>query len=637
MKAIKRIVEKFITAVVSVTTTFVMTFGAFVPSVALGATCVKQDPGTLIQANGTTAVYMVDGEGGKRYFPNGEVYFSWFSDFSSVVKIEPVCMDDYQSNGGMNYRPGSFLIKTDVSPSVFAIGIGNMKHKISDPAVAAALYGADWEKKLRVIPDAFDSNYSVGPALNESVPHDGMIIKTQSSSNSYFVLAGEAKLISGDMYNGMANVVSESVLNSLPMSDTSISESAIWTDPTQDGGVLIQNVAPKQAETTTPVETETETTTETETEVETETTTEIETETETTTEVETEVKAGEQTVNGVVYTDANYTGPFPAPEGIVLTGYVGKDTYTSPTGAGPYQYRVQTDWKRPLACADTSRVRIGSKGITWENGWQAGYNAGQAQFNSLVPTYNNTPTGSGAGNALYNEGYKVGYDHGWNDQTSVSTEYVCPNSSDLSKSEIEAAYDADGWSIFTDEDMPGLTLHIPQDAGVANTRNGIQVPGMTVRVQGNSDEEGPHTAELNTSLPMVNVDYIDFSVDTVGAEELALGPEGVLQATYDVVKQKDSNALCATSDASITTNTFGSNTVVSLDFFSACDVDGSSAVDVAWIPRHYSIIVGSNNSWLTMFISNNNDIGNDDKSGYDLDAYVNADFMTQFYTKLQFN
>src|SRR3989338_7580060 len=93
---------------------------------------------------------------GKKLFTMSVVSMTiaWSVGLSALV---PAGVDAYPSGGGVNFRPGARLVKSAVSPSVFAVGPDNMKHKIADEKVAAALYGSAWSKLVRVIPDVFDS------------------------------------------------------------------------------------------------------------------------------------------------------------------------------------------------------------------------------------------------------------------------------------------------------------------------------------------------------------------------------------------------------------------------------------------------------------------------------------------------
>ena len=49
--------------------------------------------------------------------------------------------------------------------------------------------------------------------------------------------------------------------------------------------------------------------------------------------------AKSSTSSGLTFHNADYTGPFPAPEGIVLNGTYGEDKFKEPTGKGQYRFK----------------------------------------------------------------------------------------------------------------------------------------------------------------------------------------------------------------------------------------------------------------------------------------------------------
>lgn len=233
--------------------TLVMCLGSFTPLAAHAATCQKLESGTLIKVKGHTAVYLLSGKKNdvgypyRKYFPNAEVFYSWFSDFSNVVEIDGACIDDYQSGGGINYRPGFYLVKTDVSPNVYAIGSGNKKHLIPDELVASALYGGDWAKKVRILADVFDGNLTKGAPLTDA-PHNGMIVKLYGGNALFFVVNGTYQEVDPADVAALAawaNIVTQNSFAKLELSGDTVTKAGILKDPTQDGGLDLSVMQPK--------------------------------------------------------------------------------------------------------------------------------------------------------------------------------------------------------------------------------------------------------------------------------------------------------------------------------------------------------------------------------------------------------
>lgn len=189
---------------------------------AQAATCPTLEPGSLFKVTGNSAVYVVDTNLKRLYFPNSEVFYSWYKDFSNVITLSGECVDSYPSPSsppyGINYRPGSRLIKVQISPSVYVIEPNNTVRKIASEQVARDLYGNDWSKLVRDVQDAFWPNYkNKGTELVESIPHDGMFIKKATSSDVYYVENNVLKKISGTVQD--TRTVRDEIFNRLTISD----------------------------------------------------------------------------------------------------------------------------------------------------------------------------------------------------------------------------------------------------------------------------------------------------------------------------------------------------------------------------------------------------------------------------------
>lgn len=120
--------------------------------------------GSLIKGNGKAVYYC--GRDGKRYvFPNAKVFASWYAGFGSVVSMTDEELASIPLGGNVTYRPGVRLIKVQTDPKVYAVDGGGTLRWVSSEAVAAALYGADWNTKIDDVSDAFFADYHVGPSL----------------------------------------------------------------------------------------------------------------------------------------------------------------------------------------------------------------------------------------------------------------------------------------------------------------------------------------------------------------------------------------------------------------------------------------------------------------------------------------
>lgn len=126
--------------------------------------------GALIKGS-TPAVYYVDE--GKRYvFPNEKVYFTWFQDFDGVEKVSDETLASYPIGGNVTYRPGLKLVKIQSDPRVYAVGGGGRLRWITGEQAAVGLYGADWNRKVDDIPDAFFFTYKDGDPISAAADYD---------------------------------------------------------------------------------------------------------------------------------------------------------------------------------------------------------------------------------------------------------------------------------------------------------------------------------------------------------------------------------------------------------------------------------------------------------------------------------
>lgn len=120
--------------------------------------------GDLIKAS-TAAVYYYGADGKRYVFPNEKTYNTWYADFLGVKTISDAELAAIQIGGNATYKPSVKMVKITTDPKVYAVGKGGVLRWIKTEAAAIALYGADWNKKVEDVPDAFFTNYSVGAEI----------------------------------------------------------------------------------------------------------------------------------------------------------------------------------------------------------------------------------------------------------------------------------------------------------------------------------------------------------------------------------------------------------------------------------------------------------------------------------------
>jgi len=200
----------FTVSVVVMTIAWSMGVAALMPSTVMAETCPVLQAGDTWKVANSSAVYVLNADMESLYFPNSEVYHTWYNNFDNVQVIPSSCINLYPTPEnlpvGVNYRPGSMLVKRQIQNDVYAILPGNKLARIGSPEVAEALYGANWDTKIRDLSASFWVNYSVSDTdLTTAVPHNGMVITVDGTTN-YQVVDGMLYQVDGDVMGSVQTV-----------------------------------------------------------------------------------------------------------------------------------------------------------------------------------------------------------------------------------------------------------------------------------------------------------------------------------------------------------------------------------------------------------------------------------------------
>ncbi|MBI4714047.1 cupredoxin domain-containing protein [Candidatus Uhrbacteria bacterium] len=124
--------------------------------------------GSLIRGQSYSAVYYYGADGMRYVFPNDKTYFTWFSNFDSVLWLTDKDLATIQIGGNVTYKPGVKMIKINSDPKVYAVGSGGSLRHVSTEAIAITLYGSNWNKMIDDVPDGFFPNYKISTAIEIS-------------------------------------------------------------------------------------------------------------------------------------------------------------------------------------------------------------------------------------------------------------------------------------------------------------------------------------------------------------------------------------------------------------------------------------------------------------------------------------
>ncbi len=178
---------------------YLLPMAASAATLAGGDLIKLPDDGNL-ETTADSAVYYYGADGKRYVFPNSQAYFTWYADFSAVKVVSASELAALPLGGNVVYRPGTRLVKITSDPNVYAVEPGGVLRWVQTEAVAQALYGDQWNKRIDDIPDAFFFNYSIGSPLAAAVYPDGTVVR-RAADGAYFRIENRAKrrIVSADV------------------------------------------------------------------------------------------------------------------------------------------------------------------------------------------------------------------------------------------------------------------------------------------------------------------------------------------------------------------------------------------------------------------------------------------------------
>ncbi|MBI4133470.1 hypothetical protein HY478_02545, partial [Candidatus Uhrbacteria bacterium] len=132
---------------------------------APSGTAVFCTSGSRIKGASFSAVYYCGADGKRYVFPNERIYHSWFTDFSGVVTVSDSTLASILLGGVVLYQPGDRMVKIESDNKVYAVAPGGLLRWVTTEAIAASLYGLNWNTRIDDVPVSFWSRYSFGPDI----------------------------------------------------------------------------------------------------------------------------------------------------------------------------------------------------------------------------------------------------------------------------------------------------------------------------------------------------------------------------------------------------------------------------------------------------------------------------------------
>jgi len=143
-------------------------------------------------------VYYIGADGKKYAFPDDKTYFTWYDDFSSVVRVNLSILDQYPDGGAVPYRAGARLVTHPNTAKVYAVSPGGKLHWIPSEEIARNLYGDNWVLMVQdLISGYFSTTYVLDTDLSNTLP-DGTLVKLKDSPDYYYIEQGKKRKFSNE-------------------------------------------------------------------------------------------------------------------------------------------------------------------------------------------------------------------------------------------------------------------------------------------------------------------------------------------------------------------------------------------------------------------------------------------------------
>lgn len=203
----------------------------------------------MVNDKSSTAVWVLDANLKKVYFPNEGVYKTWFAytsgtvDWSPIKKVAPSCLETYAvpatSPFGINYFPGSTVLKLEGGTKYFVTEAGNKKSEITE-AAAAELFGSTWKTGVKTYSQYFSTWAPTdGTKIETTRLLEGSLVKKTGDTTVYQVVGGKLSKVDGTLTGAAAKnvrTVTASLYATAEMATTTVTPASLIANPTQTTG-----------------------------------------------------------------------------------------------------------------------------------------------------------------------------------------------------------------------------------------------------------------------------------------------------------------------------------------------------------------------------------------------------------------
>jgi hypothetical protein len=169
--------------------------------------------GDLIRRADIDTVYYVSTDGKRYAFPHFNIYATWYLNFDRVETVSAEDMAAIPWGGVVYARPGTTMVKIQTDPKVYAVGAGGALRWIRTEALAASIYGADWNKHIVDLDPALFAQYRVRNDIDEDADYDTDFERHLAGEPSSILTRPDGDGVSSDPAASASPVPAELAMN----------------------------------------------------------------------------------------------------------------------------------------------------------------------------------------------------------------------------------------------------------------------------------------------------------------------------------------------------------------------------------------------------------------------------------------
>jgi hypothetical protein len=130
-------------------------------------------------------IYLLDADNVRHVIPNEKVFESWGLSYNDVTIVGDGTLTGIPMGKNVYVRPGTYLVKIQLSPEVYAVEPGGVLRWIQTEKLARQLYGDNWNQRVIDVPEVLFTQYTFAGAMTELEYPAGSFVMTETGATSY--------------------------------------------------------------------------------------------------------------------------------------------------------------------------------------------------------------------------------------------------------------------------------------------------------------------------------------------------------------------------------------------------------------------------------------------------------------------